>query len=521
MAVQRYVRAMLILVALMLAEKNVLCQDAYIPPGASVYFFSKDTAAIFGNIEVAGYAGQDSAHFLYFGGASWKNAGTASFSDKGIIGFRSLLNSGGQHIYGAYNAGAHTGILMPVLWMNNSSGLTLDNGSDLSLQELRLVQGIVSLNGSSLVVRNGQAAAPVSGYHPLAFVATDGDVMGGFLEIENLTANGKNYVWPIGTRAGSYTPFSFINNGGLATVKARVFNNVYEQGLSGANINNRSTGTTWMVNSTANLTGKFTLQHLTANEGPVYATNHNGTFVGRFQDVSATWDKTGMLNAPASPGSLTTGSPVAEAATTYADLTSVPAGTTLFAGLVAGEEVTCTQQVMKIEGTRLSPLKVKLDWVMQSLNNLERTIIEKDVYNNNNWITVDSITPVGGINAYSYTDTAAYSNTTSAYRLRMLCTLGGYVYSNSALVAPPAYARDPVLMYPNPAIININVAIPDYVNYVTLAVYDLTGHMLIKKLITGPVTKLDVSALPAGSYNIFLVTKDNKTTGNLRFIKVN
>ncbi|WP_164974309.1 T9SS type A sorting domain-containing protein [Filimonas effusa] len=521
MAVQRYVRAILSLFAMMLAEKDVFCQDVYIPPGASVHLFVKDTVSIFGNMEVAGYAGQDSAQFLYFSGNSWKNAATASFSDKGIIGFKRLGNGGGQALYGAYSASAQAGTRMPVLWLNNTGGLTLDNGSDLSIRELHFVQGILSLNGASLVVRNGQAASPVSGYHPLAFVATGGDVMGGFLEIQNLTANGKNYVWPIGTQAGSYTPFSFINNGTAATVKTRVFNNVYEQGLSGASINNRSTGTTWMVNSSANLTGRFTLQHLTANEGPIYATNHNGTFVGRFQDVSATWDKAGMLNAPVSPGSLTTGSPVAEAATTYTDLTSVPAGTTLFAGLVAGEEVTCTQQVMKIEGTRLSPLNVKLDWVMQNLNNLSRMVIEKDVYNTNNWITVDSITPVGGITAYTFTDTAAYSNTSAGYRLRLLCTLGGYVYSNSAIVAPPAYARDPVLMYPNPAIININVAIPDYVNYVTLAVYDLTGHMLIKKLITGPVTKLDVSALPAGSYNIFLVTKDNKTTGNLRFIKVN
>ena len=521
MAVQRCVRTIYFLVLVCLAAKNAAAQDVYIPPGASVHFFAKDTAAIFGNLEVNGYMGQDSAQFLYFSGNSWKNTAPASFGEKGIVAFRRLLATGQQTLSGAYSAGTRTGVRMPVLWVNNSNGLLLENNSDVSLQELHFVQGVLSLNGASLVVRNGQALAPVSGYHQSAFVNTGDQVMGGFLEIENLAGNNKTYVWPVGTTATNYTPLSFRNSGGaVSTMKARVFKNVFEQGLSGTVINNRSTGTTWMLNSPGSLTGRLSLQHNMADEGPAYAAGRANAFAGRFLDGTGAWETSGAITPPVSPGTLTTGAAIATAATTYADLSALPAGTALYTGLVSETSTSCNQQLMSLEAQRLSPLAVRLNWVLQDLNNLNRMVIEKDVYNNDNWRVLDSLLPGTGT-AYSYTDTAAYSNTSSGYRIRMVCNLGGYVQSNRVLVSAPAFARDPVLMYPNPATLVINVAIPDYDRYISLMIYDLSGHMLIRQTVTGPVNTMNVSALPAGSYNIFLVTKDNKVTGNLRMIKVN
>jgi hypothetical protein len=265
----------------------------------------------------------------------------------------------------------------------------------------------------------------------------------------------------------------------------------------------------------------MTLQHFTANEGALYAASHAKAFVSRFNETAGTWNMTAdPISPPVTPGVITTTAPMALAATTYMDVAAAPAGTQLFAGLVSEEQLVCQQALTVFTGERLSTLKVQLNWVVASLTNLGRMIIEKDVYNNGNWLPVDSLLPTSAT-AYTYTDTTAYSNTTSAYRIRMNCNIGGYVYADRILVAPPERASDPVLMYPNPASVIINVAIPDYQRYITLAVYDLTGHLLIRQQIFGPVTPVNVSALPGGSYNIFLLTPDNKVTGNLRMIKVN
>jgi hypothetical protein len=503
-----------------LAGKAAFCQGAYIPPGASVCFFAKDSAAVFGTVQVDGYLGQDSAHFLYFRGTNWKNAATAAFNDKGIIAFNPTLPNTTQQLTGAYNATAHTGIRMPVLLLNNAAGLSLDNTSDLSIQELRFTRGVLSLNGSSLVIRNGQAANPISGYHQDAFVATGQDPMGGFVEIQNLAAAGKTYVWPLGTTAASYTPFSFVNNGAAGAIKARVFNNVYDGGLSGALLNSRSTGTTFMLNSTMNLTGRLRMQHATAQEGASYVANRDKAGVARLNETTNTWNNPETTATPVSPGTITSAAPVTGTATTFADVAAVPAGTSLFASLVSEVETTCQQQLASLTAERLSTLRVKLDWTLQGLTNLRQMVIEKDVYNNGQWLVLDSLVPGTGT-VYTYTDTTAYSNTTSAYRIRLDCNIGGFVYADRVLVAPPEKAGDPVLMYPNPATVVVNVAIPDYQHYVWLMVYDLTGHMLIRQRITGAVSKVDVSALPGGSYNVFLITPDNKVTGNLRIIKVN
>jgi PKD repeat protein len=72
------------------------------------------------------------------------------------------------------------------------------------------------------------------------------------------------------------------------------------------------------------------------------------------------------------------------------------------------------------------------------------------------------------------------------------------------------------LLIPNPATTFVNILVDDA--NLTLQVYDINGRLMQKPYITGKsktAVRLDISMLPAGSYFVRIITKDNAVTKKL------
>ena len=125
--------------------------------------------------------------------------------------------------------------------------------------------------------------------------------------------------------------------------------------------------------------------------------------------------------------------------------------------------------------------------------------------------------------AYSFKDNINFINQGLIYyRLKMVDIDGGHKYSDFVIVRlTNAQSQVNVVIYPNPAVSELRVTIPDSWQNKTVAynIYNLTGNLVKSKTISNPgqTETFDVSGIPVGSY-IIKTTEGSEMTVN-KFIK--
>lgn len=210
--------------------------------------------------------------------------------------------------------------------------LIVDNPNNVELMDntvvrdsLSFLNGKIILNGKNLTIANANAEA-IKGYDQDKYVVTGSGTTGGFL-IRN-GVSGTTVDFPVGTSTASYTPASIANSGTTDNFSVRVFNDVFRDGTSGISEAAQGVNRTWDIHeeTTGGSNVTLSLQHNTADEGASFdaakhfVSHYIGTSPNTAGDTTSLskWDLVFQANmgAGSSTGTITTGSPIANAVVT-------------------------------------------------------------------------------------------------------------------------------------------------------------------------------------------------------------
>lgn len=148
----------------------------------------------------------------------------------------SQLLVGGTGSTGTLNFTAGSRILGTLGMQKAGSGdVTLGSSLDIC-SALTLTQGKVILGSNDLTLLAGATTTGASANSYVVTLDQMNPTGAGFF-IQNLPTSGGARTFPVGT-AGSYTPAYIANVGAARDMKVRVFNNVFENGISGPVIQN-------------------------------------------------------------------------------------------------------------------------------------------------------------------------------------------------------------------------------------------------------------------------------------------
>ncbi|KAI9450920.1 hypothetical protein F5148DRAFT_1290485 [Russula earlei] len=421
--------------------------DIYVPKGGSVFFYAADTASIFGNVWLDGMMGNQTGSRINFFGRQWHTGSTATLPDEspsgvantgGLINFQQPSplygNLGRQLINGNYDIFSSSGSSYPSILLNNSLGLQLDSTSLLIRRSLQLTTGKVYLDNNNLLVGGAGIQGIIKGYNQYNYVVTGDQPMGGFLYLYGIQDSIAKVVFPIGTTDISYTPMAIKNRGKGNLFRARVFDKVFDMGMTGKDISVRSVNKTWILASAdSNLYADVELQHTLVEEGNEFITYRRTTFISRF--TNGAWDTAAPYALPRQPGDLTTG-PAIYLYTKFSKSLDLPH---FFAN------------VFNFTAQRLLPVLAKLDWsyTQEQVSGVTYYEVEKRLEPDSVWKTVNSV-PYTAANAHRYTwyDNDVYYRTPISYRIKAYTTFGAYFYSDIRTI--PGVIDPYYMIYPNP-----------------------------------------------------------------------
>lgn len=184
--------------------------------------------------------------------------------------------------------------------------------------------------------------------------------------------------------------------------------------------------------------------------------------------------------------------------------------------------------IKTFEVTKFSSKSARLFWLTTLEINSDFFGIERSK-DGNNWETIGRVAAAGNSSkelAYDFIDDNLPLIRTKEqvfyYRLRMTDLDGQYKYSDVRGINFGKLSEGVVTIYPNPTVEHINVDLSGMdmdAGNVDLFVYDMTGRQMIKKSIIGNgIELIDVSQLPANTYNV--VVKQGDTAYQQRVIKI-
>lgn len=315
-----------ILIILLLASSAGGAQPAvHIPAGSNVFIGGSDSLAVWGNVLNSGTLITTPKSYIIFGGEKWLNeTGSkmfdASFQSNTVIGgtfeFRQSSLFPGvtkQYLNAGFGSGTMSGAGFSNLVINNPNGLFLE--SDLGVaRELRFYSGHLFLSGKTAVLGNDTASGNITGFSEHSYVVTGETPGSSHLLIRNMK-KGRDYIFPLGERADAtlYHPVKVIPASQPEDISASVFMGTYESGNSGLSIRDSTVNTTWHFEKLRPSTNQFqvSLQHNSQNEGVFFSANKQMSYVGVY--YKGGWKPVSPYGPPV-PGSLTTGSPLADAA---------------------------------------------------------------------------------------------------------------------------------------------------------------------------------------------------------------
>ncbi|MDQ0108341.1 hypothetical protein J2T02_003469 [Chitinophaga terrae (ex Kim and Jung 2007)] len=488
-------------------------QGVYIPLGASVWLSSNTNVGIFSDMTNNGTLGSQPNSTFYFLSKLWTNGNGATLPDESADGYSGqggvfvFSGSSRQLIFGGYSLAAKSGTSFPNLQVNNSSGLWLDDLSDLKIRNnLHFANGRIFLNGWNLLVGNKQPGT-ITGYNDQRYVVTGNAAAGGALYREGVNDAANKVVFPVGTDENDYSPAALVMTGGSDDFGVRVYDSVYTLAAGGPAYKDSVVNKTWNVQRVNNKGGEVDviLQHKETSELPGYAENRDSSYITQF--VSGVWDRLNVIPNKPLPGTLTA-SPLSEPAVMHLRHFTTLGSSEYFAKtILAGTAKPAI--FLNFEAYRIAPVVVRCDWnTSKEVNNLRFELERR--YEREETFTRVATTPSKAVNGnskvplgYTYQDLNDYDDWTY-YRVKAVGKNGQVVYSDIRAVPPFVQIN----VYPNPNAGNFKVSIRGIRGDLLIQVRDTWSQSLRIYNAKSGDTDLDITDLPSGAYFLVIYHKD-------------
>jgi gliding motility-associated-like protein len=304
---------MLIIPSVITAQQT---DSVYINKTDSVFISNvstQDTISIFGNIEHNGVMGTTKGAYIYFFGNTWKNTPTSFFqnftannplatpSDGGIFSIKAKSNFA-QIVKGGYNKNLLSGPVFPNMEIDNPYNVYLDSTDAAVMNTVKMDTGLVYLyhnTNNSVVLGGGSLKPQVINYTRSKFFVTGTRLIQdtSFVYVRNVIA-GDSSVFPVGSKAGDFTPAGLTNKSSATDYAVRVFDGVYKNGSSGTQMTDTTfIQKTWYVNAPNLLQPAYSLnlQHHLTNETAAFGNNRASTFISIY-DATKGWDTLSPIN---------------------------------------------------------------------------------------------------------------------------------------------------------------------------------------------------------------------------------
>ncbi|MBN8686319.1 MAG: T9SS type A sorting domain-containing protein [Chitinophagales bacterium] len=130
--------------------------------------------------------------------------------------------------------------------------------------------------------------------------------------------------------------------------------------------------------------------------------------------------------------------------------------------------------------------------------------------------TAVSVVDASGINK-EYSVQHVPANGKAFYRLKMVDLDGKVAYSKLQVLNINC-SKNTILVYPNPVSdnLNINVNFVGGVKTASATLYDISGRLVVRKLLTNGTNTIDMGAISSGIYNLVVVQDDVVTTYKIK-----
>jgi hypothetical protein len=485
----------------------------YVPPGGIVCVHAQDTLAIFSDVKNEGQFGSLKGGVINFHGSKWENSNDAALPDENDYNNSSLpymggtfrflqvkgINTGAQHIYGGYSASAKSGASFPNLSIGNSNGVYLDDLSDLKVRhQLNFETGHLLLNGWNLIVGNNYPGN-ITGYSSKGFIVTGTQPGGGFLYREHISAADSMVILPIGTSTSSYSPMALSNNSNAPIdLHGRVFDSVYQYGISGSTNATDYVVKTWQIGLDAGTWQDVhvLLQHMDQDEGAAFSANRDSSYITRYVEGIG-WDTlppSGVVN----PGTLTSGVPLRNSYINNRNFHDGTPGNTYLS--VATYNKPGSDVALFFEAHRETIRWVGTHWRTTKELNLDHYELQRRREEEDSFYTVARIAPhslngtsIGALD-YNYRDDDLYDNWTY-YRLKIFGRDGKIFFS--AIRPVPWLVQ--ITISPNPNDGNFKITIFGIRHKLRMVIHDVVGRERDSRIISGD-TLISKADLPAGLY---------------------
>jgi len=310
-----------------------------------------------------------------------------------------------------------------------------------------------------------------------------------------LEFDGSDVFFPIGN--SSYNPATLNNSGIPDNFQARVFDQVFQEGTTGALETENVVGRTWMLSEEA--TGgsdlTTTLQWESTNE----LTSFDRSNCGVAHHLSGSiWE-----NPPIYSNATTVG------ATTWSQTRG---GFTSFSPFVVRDLMADLPiELLEFKADRIAFDQVYLDWKTSSELNNKGCYIERMLANETEFTILGFVEGNGtttSLSSYNFIDNNSYADI-SYYRLKQIDFDGTHSYSPIRAVAGEAQVKDLVL-FPNPTrdVLNLHLGTGYESEQALLTVFASDGKRVIQQTINieenKTITITATQKLIAGMYLLHL-----------------
>ena len=486
-------------------------QGFYIPAGGQAWIGSTKPVAVFCDVTHDGILGSQPNAILNFLGKQWTNGSAATLPDEssdGVSGtggtFLFIGSTGQQQVYGGYNVSSKSGTSFPNLSLSNSNGLLLSDLSDLKIRRtLGFSTGNIFLNGWNLSVGVNNPGT-ITGYSDAAFVVTGPDISGGRLYREQVGT--ARVVFPVGTDADNYAPAAIENSGTATDFNVRAFDNVYQNAISGAIINEPHVSQTWNVGHSGAASGNVNvlLQHMSDREGSIYAANRDNSYISRY--TPPIYDSLIAIPTLPASGTMTQGGTLPDAVMHNRVFTGLGSDEYFTKSVVNGSGLPAD---LTFNAWRIDADLVHTEWRTQKERYNDHFVLERRLENETNFSEIATVaTKAPGGNSskrldYDYQDNNNYDDW-SYYRVKAVSKAGKINFSNIKAV-PPLIQVD---VFPNPNRGKFEVRLHGIHHEMQLQLVDVWGRT-IRLFNFQNDTNVEVKDVAKGTY--FLVLYDFPT----------
>ena len=405
---------------------------------------------------------------------NWSQTGTTTnYTGGGWMWFEGGANQ---------NLSSVSALTVPRLRVDNNNRLILGDNVTVSTRVDLMNNGSIELGNNNLVISPG---GDIVNYDANNFIITNNT---GILQQEVSTTD---VVFPVGN--ASYNPATLNNSGTTDNFQVRVFNQVLNEGTTGAVKNTGVVGRTWMIDEvvTGGSNVDMTLQWQIPEE---LAFDRNNCGIARHTSGTL-WDNPPVYGPATNVGTNT--------------WTQTRTGFTTFSPFVVRDPtVDLPVELVTFEAVRQNRELVQLDWVTASETNnmgfeVERMLDTETEFKKIAW--VDGQGSITEMFYYDLLDPNPHAGI-SYYRLKQIDFDGTVSYS--VIRAVEGYeTKGSLSVYPVPTYDRLNINFNDWITEdtdVTIQVMDVLGRVLIRKDITIQpnmvLTLEEVQALLPGTY---------------------